>query len=179
MATPDLRRRQPRNSNVLTVLRAPALAVVALAAMASGCSTKSAEPTSQSSSGSGSTSATAATSLMVDGHTHTIGGPVECKPQTANPSGTPPRGDTQISAGDNTASFTLSWLSNATPPLKGMTFTLKVENGEYSTPWVPNPSVDEATNQGKGYTVRGTAPVWPPGKSDMTRLPFEIHVTCP
>jgi hypothetical protein len=60
-----------------------------------------------------------------------------------------------------------------------MTFTLKVENGEYSTPWVPNPSVDEATNQGKSYTVRGTAPVRPPGQSDMTRLPFEIHVTCP
>ena len=169
---------QPPPGTVPIVLRLPVLAVALLAAMVSGCSTKSAEQTSQQGPGSVSTTTTAGTTLMVDGHTHTISGPVTCKPSEANPTGTPPHGDTEISAGDGTASFVLSWLSGATPPLLGMTFVLKVDNGEYTTPWVPNPTA-EATQEGKSYAVKGTAAVTPPGQSAVKNVPFEIHATCP
>ncbi|MGH3560762.1 MAG: hypothetical protein ACRDTN_02865, partial [Mycobacterium sp.] len=109
----------------------------------SGCSTKSAEPTSQPNSRSASTVTTKAqprigaggarATLMVNGHTHTISGPVDCKTSPANPTATPTQAGTEkteINADDDTASVFVSW-SNATPTINGLSFTLKVDSGEY------------------------------------------------
>lgn len=182
-------RRTPSRTSVLTTLRAFAPAVILLAAMLSGCSTNGGSPTSQPSAGSASTSATTGTTpggsgaasaqLTVDGHTHTFSGPPTCKAQTANPTGTPPSGNTEIGASDDTASFTLSWLSDAKAPVVGMTLTFNVDNGQYGMPYYPNPPGIEATQQDKNYTVKGTPPVEAPGQSNMSNLPVEIHVTCP
>jgi len=184
-----LRRTPSRRTSVLTALRAAAPAVMLLAAMLSGCSTNSGSPAAQPSAGSASTSPTPGTTpggsgaasaqLTVDGHTHTFSGPPSCKAQTANPNGTPPSGNTEIGASDDTASFTLSWLSDAKAPVVGMTLSFKVDNGGYGMPYYPNPPGIEATQQDKNYTVKGTPPVEAPGQSSMSNLPVEIHVTCP
>ena len=181
--------RTPSGTSALIALRAFAPAVILFAAMLSGCSTKSAGPTSQPSAGSASTTASSGTTpggggaasaqLTVDGHTHTFSAPPSCKAQTANPSGTPPSGNTEISARDDTAQFTLSWLSDAKQPLVAMTLGFKVDNGEYTMPYYPNPPNVEATQQGKTYAVKGTPPVENPSQSNTDGLPVEIHVTCP
>jgi hypothetical protein len=163
----------------------PLLVVAVSAATLTGCSTNSAGPTSppaRSSTSAATTPAggTGSAELTVDGHTHRISGPVNCTAQEANPSGTPPLGNLAISASDETASFALSWLSNAKSPLMALTLSYKVDNGDYSMPYVPQPPNVEATVQGKSYTVKGTPPILAPGESTLTKdLPVEIHATCP
>lgn len=172
-----------------SILGAPLLVVIVSAAMLTACSAKSAEPTSPPVRGSASSTATVQTSpavgngqaeLTLNGHTHTISGPVNCTAQSANPSGTPSLGNLAISASDDTASFAMSWLSNAKAPLMGLTFSYKLDNGEYSMPYYPQPPNVEATVQGTSYTVKGSPPVLAPGESTLTKnLPVEIHASCP
>jgi Mycobacterium 19 kDa lipoprotein antigen len=165
------------------------LAVIVCAAMVTACSNKSAEPSSQPARSSATTATTAQTSpaargasaeISMNGHTHTISGPVNCTAQEANPSGTPPLGNLAISASDDTASFAMSWLSNTPSPLMALTFSYKLDGGEYTMPYYPQPPNVEATAQGNSYTVKGTPPVLLPGESTLTKnLPVEIHATCP
>jgi Mycobacterium 19 kDa lipoprotein antigen len=188
VGAPAALRRSPSPNTVLIDLGASALSVIVLAAMLVACSNKSGTPTSGPTPGSASTSATtgstpgggaASAEMTVDGHTHRFSGPVNCTTQEGNPSGTPPRGNMEISASDDAASFDLSW-SDTTPYLATMSLHLKVDNGEYSMPVYPHPPEVEATKQGKSYTVKGTPPVEAPGnQSAMKALPVEIHVTCP
>jgi len=172
-----------------SILGTSLFAVIVTAATLAGCSAKSAEPTSPPARGSASTTATVQTSpavgneraeLTLNGHTHTISGPVNCVAQSANPSGTPPLGNVAISASDDTASFAMSWLSNAKAPLMALTFSYKLDNGEYSMPYYPQPPNVEATMQDNTYTVKGRPPVLAPGESTLTKnLPVVIHATCP
>ncbi|MBV8965743.1 MAG: lipoprotein LpqH [Mycobacteriaceae bacterium] len=176
--------RQPR---LRVILAAVQLTVLTLAMLA--CSGKNAGPTSVSSPGPAPAPTTVQTpgqttaadaDLVVDGHRHTFSGTVVCATQAANPSGTPPRGDLEISAHDETASFSISWLlQDASAPLAALSLAFKVDNGEYTMPYYPHPPQVEATNQDKTYTVKGTPPVQTPGQNTMTNVPVEIHATCP
>jgi hypothetical protein len=148
------------------------VAVIVWAATLIACSSKSAEPTSQPVRSSASTTSTVQTTpagrtsqaeLTLNGHTHAISGPVNCIAQAATPSATPPLGNFAISASDATASFAMSWLSNAASPLMALTFSYKLDSGEYSMPYNPQPPNVEATAQGNSYTVKGTPPVLAPG----------------
>jgi hypothetical protein len=171
------------------ILGAPLLAVIVWAATLTACSNKSAQPSSQPVRSSATTTATVQTipgggtsqaELTLNGHTHTISGPVNCIAQAANPSATPPLGNLAISASDDTASFAMSWLSNAKSPLMALTFSYTLDGGEYTMPYYPQPPNVEATVQGNSYTVKGTPPVLAPGESTLTKnLPVEIHVACP
>jgi hypothetical protein len=167
---------------------AAVLAVVVLVASLSACSKKSDEPTSHPGSSSGPASTTdglsqvASADVMVDGHTHTISGAIDCSTSASNPSATPTQAGTEttsISAQDDSAWINLS-LSNATPPsVDGFSLSLTVENGEYSIPFQKPQKPVEATKQGKSYAVKGTGSGWStPGRVGRA-LPFEIHVTCP
>jgi hypothetical protein len=163
--------------------------VVVLAATVSSCSGKGTEPTPQPARSSASTTTTVPTSpanisaraqLTVSGHTHVISGSVVCTAQAADPTGTPPRGNLAISASDETASVAMSWLSNSASPLTALTFNYKIDGGDYTMPYYPQPPNIEATEQGNTYSVKGTPPVLPPGESTLTKnLPVEIRVTCP
>jgi hypothetical protein len=116
----------------------------------------------------------------LNGHTHAISGSVNCTAQAANPSGTPPLGNLAISASDDTASFAMSWLSNTPSPLMALTFSYKIDGGEYTMPYYPQPPNVQATAQGNSYTVKGTPPVLAPGESTLTKnLPVAINATCP
>ena len=170
---------------------APLLAVILCAATLTACSSKSAGPSSQPvrSSASATATPTVQTSpaggpsraeLTLNGHIHKISGPVNCTAQEANPSGTPPLGNLAISASDETASFAMSWLSNAPSPLMALTFSYNIDGGEYTMPYYPQPPNVKETAQGNNYTVKGTPPVLAPGESTLTKnLPVEIHATCP
>jgi hypothetical protein len=170
---------------------APLLAVILCAATLTACSNKTAEPSSQPARSSASATATptvqtspaggpSRAELTVNGHIHNISGPVNCTAQEANPSGEPPLGNLAISASDETASFGMSWLSNAPSPLMALTFSYKLDGGEYTMPYHPERPNVEATAQGNNYTVKGTPPVLALGKSTLTKnLPVEIHATCP
>jgi len=172
-----------------SVLGTPLLVVAVSAAALTACSGKNAEPTSQPVRSSASKSATVETThtggtaradITLNGHVHAISGPVNCTAQAANPSATPPLGNIAISASDSTASFAMSWLSNARSPLMALTFSYKLDHGDYSMPYYPKPPNVEATVQGNSYTVKGTPPVLAPGESTLTKnLPVEIHATCP
>jgi len=168
-------------------LGAPLLVVIVCAATLTACSGQSAGPSSRPTQSSTATTATpspaggaASAQIWLNGHTHTISGPVNCTAQQANPSGTPPLGNLAISASDDTASFAMSWLSNSPSPLMALTFSYKVDGGEYTMPYYPQPPNVQATGQGNRYTVKGTPPVLAPGESTLTKnLPVEIHATCP
>jgi hypothetical protein len=166
-------------------LGTPLLVVIVCAATLAACSNKSTEPSSQPtrSSATAQTSpagGTAQAEISLNGHTHTISGPVNCTAQQANPSGTPPLGNLAISASDDTASFAMSWLSNTPSPLMALTFSYKVDGGEYTMPYYPQPPNVQATGQGNSYTVKGTPPVLAPGESTLTKnMPVEIHANCP
>jgi hypothetical protein len=169
-------------------LGTPLLVVIVSAATVTACSNKGAEPSSRPARSSATTATTAQTSpaggtapaeISLNGHTHTISGPVNCTAQQANPSGTPPLGNLAISASDDTASFAMSWLSNTPSPLMALTFSYKIDGGEYTMPYHPQPPNVEATSQGNSYTVKGAPPVLAPGESTLTKnLPVEIHATC-
>lgn len=168
---------------------APLLVVIVCAATLTACSNKSAAPSSQPirSSATAATTTTpspavgtAQAEISLNGHTHTISGPVNCTAQQANPSGTPPLGNLAILASDDTASFAMSWLSNTPSPLMALTFSYKIDGGEYTMPYYPQPPNVAATGQGNSYTVKGTPPVLAPGESTLTKnMPVEIHATCP
>jgi hypothetical protein len=167
----------------------PLLVVIVCAATLTACSNKSAVPSSQLTRSSATVTTTTQASpaggtaqaeISLNGHTHTISGPVNCTAQQANPSGTSPLGNLAISASDDTASFAMSWLSNTPSPLMALTFSYKVDDGEYTMPYSPQPPNVQATAQGNSYTVKGTPPVLAPGESTLTKnLPVEIHATCP
>lgn len=169
-------------------LGTPLLVVIVCAATLTACSNKSAEPSSQPTRSSATATTTTPSptggapqaEISLNGHTHTISGPVNCTAQQANPSGTPPLGNLAISASDDTASFAMSWLSNTPSPLMALTFSYKVDGGEYTMPYYPQPPNVQSTGQGNSYTVKGTPPVLAPGESTLTKnLPVEIHATCP
>jgi Mycobacterium 19 kDa lipoprotein antigen len=170
-------------------LGTPLLVVIVCAATLTACSGKSAGPSSQPTRSSAATTTTttqspavsaASAQISLNGHTHTISGPVNCTAQQANPSGTPPLGNLAISASDDTASFAMSWLSNSPSPLMALTFSYKIDGGEYTMPYYPQPPNVQATGQRDSYTVKGTPPVLAPGESTLTKnLPVEIHATCP
>jgi hypothetical protein len=167
----------------------PLLAVIVCAATLTACSHKSAEPSSQPARSSPAATPTAQTStpggtaraeMSLNGHTHTIAGPVNCTAQAANPGGTPPLGNLAIGASDDTASFVMSWLSNTPSPLMALTFTYKIDGGQYAMPYYPRPPKVQANAQGNSYMVKGDAPVLVPGESTVTKnMPVEIHATCP
>jgi hypothetical protein len=169
----------------MTSLGTPLLAVIVCAATLTACSDKSAGPSSQPASTTTPTQTSpaggsASAGISLNGHAHTISGPVNCTAQAANPSGTPPLGNLAISASDDTASFAMSWLSNTPSPLMALTFSYKIDGGEYTMPYYPQPPNVKATAQGNSYTVKGTPPVLTPGESTLTKnLPVEIHATCP
>jgi hypothetical protein len=170
-------------------LGTPLLVVIVCAATLTACSGKSAVPSSQPTRSSATAATTTQTSaaggaasaeILLNGHAHAISGPVNCTAQQANPSGTPPMGNLAISASDDTASFAMSWLSNTPSPLMALTFSYKVDGGEYTMPYYPQPPNVQATARGNSYTVKGTPPVLAPGESTLTKnLPVEIHATCP
>jgi hypothetical protein len=118
---------------------------------------------------------------MVEEHTHTISGGVDCSTSAAQPSATPAESGnqtTRISAHDDSASVSLS-LSDATPPaVNGFAISLKTGSTDYQMPYqsVQSSSQVEATRKGKSYTVTGTGQAMAPG---MRMVPFGIHVTCP
>jgi hypothetical protein len=127
----------PSRNRRPTVRRAALLAVIVPVALLTACSNKGATPTSQPASTTTSATVTVTTTpsaasadLTVDGHAHTFSGRIDCTAQSANPSGTPPRGDLEIGASDNTASLSISWLSNASSPVTTLGLTFKVDNGE-------------------------------------------------
>ncbi len=163
------------------------LAVIASAATLIACSHtgEPARPPARSSASPTATvqappnSGAAHAELTVDGHTHKISGSVNCTAQLPNPTAKFPLGDLAISASDETASFAISWLSNAKSPLMALTLSYKVDRGEYTMPYYPRPPNIESSTQGKNYTVKGTPPVLTPGESTLKDLPVEIHVTCP
>ncbi len=159
-----------------TVRRAALLAVIVPLTLLAACSGKGATRTSQPAPAD---PAAASADLTVDGHAHTFSGGVTCTSQSADPSATPPRGNLVISASDDTASFSISWLSNARSPVALLSLTFTTGGGEYSTPAYPNPPNVQATAQGKSYTVKGTPPVQPPGENAMRDLAIQIHVNCP
>jgi hypothetical protein len=168
-------------------LDAPLLVVTVCAATLTACSSKSAGPSSTPARSSTATTAqttpaggTPQAQISLNGHIHAISGPVNCTAQQANPSGTPPLGNLAISASDDTASFAMSWLSNTPSPLMALTFSYKLDGGEYTMPYYPQPPNVQATGQGNSYTVKGTPPVLMPGESTLTKnLPVEIRATCP
>ena len=90
----------------------------------------------------------------------------------------------EVTASDDVASFDIRW-ANATPSLVALSLTFKVDDGEYSMPYYPNPPHVEATKEGKNYTVKGTPPVLAPGDSatsksasrDTRHLPVSAGVT--
>jgi hypothetical protein len=171
----------------MSSLGTPLLVVIVCAATLTACSNKGAVPSSPPTRSSATTTTTpspaggtASAEIALNGHTHTISGPVNCTAQQANPSGTPPLGNLAISASDDTASFAMSWLSNTRSPLMALTFSYKIDGGEYTMPYYPQPPNVAATAQGNSYTVKGTPPVLAPGESTLTKnLPVEIHATCP
>ncbi|OSC37654.1 lipoprotein LpqH [Mycobacterium decipiens] len=168
----------PRRT-VATAVCAAALGVTVLGASVPACSTKSGPG-----SPPGSSSAPARATVMVEGHTHTISGAVECSTSPAVRTATPPESGTQttrVSARDDSASVTLS-LSDSTPPdVNGFSISLKSGNTKYQMPYQPveSPTQVEATRQGKSYTLTGTGHAVIPGQSGMRELPFGVHVTCP
>jgi hypothetical protein len=168
-------------------LGAPLLVVIVCAATLAACSSKNAEPSSPPARSSTTTTAqanpaggTPQAQISLNGHTHAISGPVNCTAQQANPSGTSPLGNLAISASDDTASFAMSWLSNTPSPLMALTFSYKLDGGEYTMPYYPQPPNVQAIGQGNSYTVKGTPPVLAPGESTLTKnMPVEIHASCP
>jgi hypothetical protein len=163
------------------------LAVIASAATLTACSSKS-QPASQPVRAPVSTTTTtqaipgsgaAPAELMVDGHTHKISGPINCTAQAPNPTAKFPLGNLAISASDDTASFAMSWLSNAKSPLMALTLSFQVDAGEYTMPYYPQPPNIQASTRGNSYAVKGAPPVLSPGQSTLKNLPIEIHVTCP
>lgn len=129
-------------------------------------------------------SAPAAATVMVEGHTHTISGVVECRTSPAVRTATPSESGTQttrVNAHDDSASVTLS-LSDSTPPdVNGFGISLKIGSVDYQMPYQPvqSPTQVEATRQGKSYTLTGTGHAVIPGQTGMRELPFGVHVTCP
>ena len=137
------------------------LAVIASAATLTACSSKS-EPTShparvpvpptttaQAIPGSGAAPA----ELMVDGHIHNISGPVNCTAQAPNPTAKFPLGNLAISASDDTASFAMSWLSNAKSPL--MALTLSLQGGCRRVHHALLPSATQYSSDHAGQQLRG------------------------
>ncbi|WP_163745641.1 lipoprotein LpqH [Mycobacterium lacus] len=147
--------------------------------IAQACSTKGGEPASAPSSSPTPTNAT----VMVDGHSHTISGEVDCRTTPTQPSATPAESGSQttrISAHDDTASVSLS-LSDATPPgVNGFAISLNAASATYQMPYqaVQSPNQVQASRQGNSYTVTGTGKALAPGQGGMRDLPFEIDVTC-
>ncbi|QUR68096.1 lipoprotein LpqH [Mycobacterium spongiae] len=162
-----------------TAIGVAVLGVLVLAAATPACS-RQAEPAATESPSEAPVSAT----IMMDGHTHTISGAVECRTRRAQPTATPVEygnQTTEVSAQDDSASLSFSF-SDATPPdVNGFAVSLKVDGGSYEMPYQPvrSPTQLEASRQGKSYTVTGTGQALAPGQSVARELPFGVHVTCP
>lgn len=121
---------------------------------------------------------------MLDQHTHTIYGQVECNSSAAKPSATPAEsGDltTRITAYDDSASISLAVSDEVPPSVDGFAISLKVGNGQYQLPYqaVQSPTQVQASKEGKSYTVTGAGQGSAPGQSGTRQVTFGIHVTCP
>lgn len=153
-----------------------ALGLFALGTAVPACSTKD-EPTT----GPKPSSSHAEVTIMMDGHTHTISGAVECSTRRAQANATPTEygnQTTHVSAKDDAASVTLSF-SDATPPdVDSFAISLTAGHDSYQMP-LQSPSGVEAARQGKSYTVTGTGRASAPGHGETRDLTFGIHVTCP
>lgn len=150
----------PRHT-VRIAVGATALGVSALGATLPACSAHSGPGSPPS-----APSAPAAATVMVEGHTHTISGVVECRTSPAVRTATPSESGTQttrVNAHDDSAS------------------ALKIGSVDYQMPYQPvqSPTQVEATRQGKSYTLTGTGHAVIPGQTGMRELPFGVHVTCP
>ncbi|MEQ0707833.1 hypothetical protein, partial [Mycobacterium tuberculosis] len=114
----------PRHT-VRIAVGATALGVSALGATLPACSAHSGPGSPPS-----APSAPAAATVMVEGHTHTISGAVECRTSPAVRTATPSESGTQttrVNAHDDSASVTLS-LSDSTPPdVNGFGISLKIQ----------------------------------------------------
>jgi Mycobacterium 19 kDa lipoprotein antigen len=123
------------------------------------------------------------TTVMVDGHSHTISGKVDCSTTPKQSSTTPTESGTQttrISAHDDAASVSLS-LSDANPPgVNGFSLSLNAANANYQLPYqsVQDPNLVHASKQGNNYTVTGVGKALAPGQGGMRDLQFEVDVTC-
>jgi hypothetical protein len=154
-------------------------AFVVVGTIAPACSTKTGEPASAPSS----TPVATNTTVMVDGHSHTISGKVDCTTSAMQPSATPPESGnktTRISAHDDAATVSLS-LSDANPPgVNGFSISLNAANANYQLPYqsVQSPDQVRATQSGKNYTVTGVGKALAPGQGGMRDLQFEVDVTC-
>ncbi|MGB9304821.1 MAG: lipoprotein LpqH [Mycobacterium sp.] len=164
----------PRSARVLG-----AAALLLVGTIAAACSTKNGEPASAPSS----TPVATNTTVMVDGHSHTISGKVDCSTLPRQTSATPPESGnktTRISAQDDSAYVSLS-MSDANPPgVNGFSISLTAANANYQLPYqsVQSPEQVHATKAGKTYTVTGVGKALAPGQGGMRDLQFEVDVTC-
>jgi hypothetical protein len=163
----------PRSARVLGA------AALVVGTIAPACSTKTGEPAASSSS----TPVATNTTVMVDGHSHTISAKVDCSTSPRQTSATPAEAGsntTRISAQDDSAYVSLS-LSDANPPgVNGFSLSLNAANGSYQLPFqsVQSPDQVRATKDGKNYTVTGIGKALAPGQGGMRDLQFEVDVTC-
>ena len=162
------------------VLSAAGLGVLVLMAGLPACSTKRGGPASPASS----SPALSATTVMLDRHTHTIYGRVDCNSSAAKPSATPAEsGDltTRITAYDDSASVSLALSDEIPPSVDGFAISLKVGTDQYQLPYqsVQSPTQVQASKEGKSYTVTGAGQGAIPGQTGTRQVTFGIHVTCP
>ncbi|OBA59874.1 hypothetical protein A5647_15420 [Mycobacterium sp. 1100029.7] len=171
MNTPDPRRRSG--------LRGTTLSVIVVAAGLSACSSHGATLASTTSS-----KAPSNTTVMLDQHTHTIVGNVECTTSASAPQATPPEsGDltTRVSVHDDSASVSLALSDEKPPSVDGFSVSFETGNGRYQLPYQPTQSANQVlvTKDGKSYTITGTGQGTAPGQSGLRQVTFGIHVTCP
>jgi hypothetical protein len=154
-------------------------AIVVVGMIAPACSSKNGEPASAATS----TPVVTNTTVMVDGHSHTISGKVDCSTSPIQPSATPPESGnktTRVSAHDDTATVSLS-MSDANPPgVNGFSISLNAATANYQLPYqsVQSPDQVHATKDGKSYAVTGVGKALAPGQGGMRDLQFEVNVTC-
>jgi hypothetical protein len=121
---------------------------------------------------------------MLEGHSHTISGGVECRTSPAQTTATPAESGTQttrITAHDDSASVNVSISDLSPPDVNGFSLSLKAEGASYVMPYQPVQSATqlEATRNGKSFTVTGTGQAETGGQGGTRQLPFGLHMTCP
>jgi Mycobacterium 19 kDa lipoprotein antigen len=162
----------PRSARVLG-----AAALLLAGTVAAACSSKDGAPASAPSS----TTVATNTTVLVDGHGHTISGKVDCSTSPRQTSATPPESGnktTRISAQDDSAYVSLS-MSDADPPgVNGFSISLTAANANYQLPYQSVQSPEQVTKAGKNYTVTGVGKALAPGQGGMRDLQFEVDVTC-
>jgi Mycobacterium 19 kDa lipoprotein antigen len=160
--------------------RVAGLGAVVLVAGVSACSGNGGKPASPASS----SPAPSNTTVMLDQHSHTITGKVDCASSAAAPHATPPEsGDltTRISVHDDSAAVSFALSDERPPSVDGFSISLKAGGGQYQLPYQPTQSANQVlvTKDGNKYTITGSGQGTMPGQSGMRQITFGIHVTCP